>query len=171
MTEPLFISDLDTLKSKLRLSGATEEDTLALVDLALSQVRISLFDALGADRITELLAIEPAVNPLTADEITRAKADLVEVLWVRLHLLRKLPTLFMDAAGSARQNWNEEGLTRNMGQSDLENEIRRLEEEIANLLSTLRGAEPAAGVLQITTIGPAVTPPAPGDSIRPRCWT
>lgn len=160
--EPLFISNITTLKAKLRLTGATQPDTAKIIDSAMEAVRIGFFDHLGGDRVAELLAIPYAENALTETALERTKANNVEVSWVRLHLLRTLPSLLMDASGVAQQMWNQENAFART--SDTAKEIERLEAEITQKLDELMSDDDEGGTTQVATLGPTSTW-IPGQSI------
>lgn len=163
---PLFISDRSTLVAKLRLSAAnTESNAQDIIDEAIQKVRIGFFDALGADRVSELAAAAFVENAVTASDILRAKANSTEVAWVKLHLLRDLPTLFMDAASITQQVWNQEGQTRNSLPSETRDEIRRLEEFINKAIVDLRGATPDTSLASVSVIEPDDEQPLPGATV------
>lgn len=168
--EPLFVVDMDTLKERLRLTGAVQGDALAQIDQAVEDVRVGFFadeQGLGATRTNEILAIDYVENATTTNALIRTRANNLEVLWVRMLLMRRMPTLFMDGSGAVQQIWNEEGLTRNpLG--TLKSELNRLEAELIEGLAYLRGDEDEeAGALTVSVFEPAVKPDIPGSSIRP----
>lgn len=168
--EPLFVADMDTLKSRLRLSGAAQDDALAQIDQAVEDVRVGFYDdvqGLGVTQVTTLLAIDYAENATTAEDLLRTRANNLEVTWVRLLLMRRMPTLFMDASGSTLDTWNEEPLTRKSGR-DLSAEIKRLESEVAVGLAYLgAGDDDDVGLLGVTVFEPEETPDRPAASIEP----
>ena len=168
--EPLFVADKDTLKSRLRLSGAAQTDALAQIDQAIEDVRVGFYDdaqGLGVSRVTALLAISYEENATTAEALLRTRANNLEVSWVRLLLMRRLPTLFMDASGNSLDVWNEEPLTRKAGRS-LRDEIARLELEVAEGLAYLgAGDDDDVGDLGVVVFEPSTTPDRPGLSISP----
>ena len=167
---PLFVVDMATLKSRVRLTGAAQADALAQIDQAVEDVRVGFFDdvqGLGLSRVTTLLAIAYAENASTAEELLRTRANNLEVTWVRLLLMRRLPPLFMVASGSTLDAWNEEPLTRKAGR-DLREEINRLEQEVMEGLAYLSGGDDEdVGNLGVVVFQPAVTPDRPGLSIAP----
>lgn len=164
---PLFISDMEALKSKMRLTGAARTDSLAIIDTCVSEVRLGFFDALSAARVAVLVAIVPSDAPTTDDEIMRSKAELCEAEWVRMLLLRRLPNLFLDSSGQTKQVWNEERIERESTAS-LEKEIARMQAQIADWIGDLTGeTEPTFGSIQCDTIGPLEEQPRPGASIQP----
>ena len=168
--EPLFVVDMDTLKSRLRLTGASQADALAQIDQAVEDVRVGIYDdeqGLGVARVTELLAISYAENAATANELLRTRANNLEVTWVRLFLMRRLPTLFMDASGESLEVWNEEPLVRKAGR-DLRKEIETLAEEVKQGLAYLgAGDENDIGLLGVVVFEPETTPDRPAASLQP----
>lgn len=135
---PLFISDLTTVKSRLRLTGvANGTDASTFIDGAIVKMRVRFFEALGAARVAEIVGYPTGDNPTDENGILRLRAEETEHSGIRLYLLRTMPTMFLDSGSLARQVWNDEGLTREARQSDLENEIARLEQEVYDGLSEI----------------------------------
>lgn len=165
--DPLFVQDRETLKAKLRLSGSTSTDAEAILDDAILNARIGFFDSLGSHRINKIKATPLSDNPSTAADIMRARAAIAEVKWVRMLLLRALPSLFVDGSGVALTAWNDEAMIREKGQSELWKEINRLQDEVNDALKDLTGEKPPdAGTIWASSLGPS-RPPRPYDSIRP----
>lgn len=162
---PLFVPSLDDLKAGLRLSDAHQTDTGMMIDHAVLSARAQFYDNLSETRIDLLVAIPYSLQASTRNGIDKIKAVLCEIAIVRLLLIRKLPLLFMDGAANARELWNEEQLTRETG-SDVEAEAKRLEAEISDYLDDLNTAVIDSSGLRVSSIGPAVTPLRPGESIQ-----
>lgn len=139
MAAPLFVADEDTLKSALRLSAvpASALDTEAIIDEAILRARLRFYRDLGAARTNELVALPFTDQPTTEDEVLRALANTVEVKMVKCQLLRDLPNTFMDASGDVNHRWQEEAPTRERGGFELEEELKRCEEEIIAALTDL----------------------------------
>lgn len=167
---PLFVASIEDLKARLRLTGATKSDFSAQLDLALEDVRLGFYDedgGLGTTRVGELLAISYVENATNATSLLRTRANNLEVTWVRLLLMRRLPTLFMDAGGETLDAWNEEPITRS-SRRGLESEIQRLENEVTDGLAYLGGAdEEDLGEVAVTVFEPEITPDLPRASILP----
>ncbi len=166
---PLFLDSMTTLKSKLRLSGASAADALAMLDTIVEEVRIGFYLRLTQARITTILATAYAANPTTDAGYLRALANATEVLWCRLKALRLFPTLIAEGAGNKLQSWNDEGVFRPQGQSDLAAEFTRLETELENNLEILAGEQTSGDVRTIQTFDgtPDETPDLPGATIFP----
>lgn len=162
---PLFITDLDTLKAQLRLSALDTGDAAAVLDAVVTEVRLGFNDELGISRVAEIVALTPAEVPTTTDELTRFRAENVELLWTRSILMRRLPTLFIQGGGQARKAWNEEGITRSSDDTNLRREMKSLEQQVRDGLARLEGE--TAGEVNATVILPDTTPQRPGDSINP----
>ncbi len=113
--DPLY-NTKEALLLKIRLSGVPSDQTNAVIDLAISQVRIGIFSKLGSDRALEIAALTPSENPTTDDEILYSTASTAEGLWVTAILYDLLPTLFMESSNEAQQNWNDEPLSRDAKQ-------------------------------------------------------
>jgi len=167
MPSTLFISDVDTLKGQLRLSGANQSDALAQIDSAIAEVRLGFYDALGAARVAAIVALVGSSEPATADEILRSRAELCEGAWVRMLLLGRMPTLFVDSGAVVQQTWNEEGLGRSSSSTGSEKEISRLKSQIDDWLSDLAGETPDTSSINCSVIGPDILQPRPGSSINP----
>lgn len=166
---PLFVADMATLKAKLRLSGVSKTDALAIIDGAVEDVRLLLYDStqgLGSTLVAEILAIAYVENATTAEALRRTRANSLESKWVRLLLLRRLPSLFMDAGAVTRDVFNDEPFTRSSGRKLLD-EIKALEDAIANDLGVLLGEEDSVGLVDAITFEPDDTPDRPWDSISP----
>lgn len=116
-TTPLFVVNMTTLKHELRLSGVpdTNDDVQYIIERAVLRVRLEIYQRLSAAVVSDLLAISYSANPTTANEQKRALANLLEIEMVRGVLFRELPTLFMDASGTAREDWNTNGANRSQG--------------------------------------------------------
>jgi len=162
---PLFITTIADLQSRLRLTGTAQADSLRMMTETIEQVRVYLYDALGSARVAVILATAHSDAPTTNAELLRSKAELVESMWVRMILMRRMPMLFMDTSAQTQQVWNEDGLTRNMGAAGIEKELARLQNDISNLLDDLQGAVPSTSSIHVSTVGPLVIPPRPGASI------
>jgi len=169
MTNPMFVADLDTLKSKLRLTGlAADSAAEEILDEAILDARASFYRRLDRTVVTALLAIPFNENPTSEADVKRAIANLVEVKLVKIQLMRNLPVLFQDSSGTAQRVWNEEAPFREAGLSSLESEIKRLEAEIEESFQILDGEE-EQGAEQNWRIYDGVretAAPRPGDSVR-----
>jgi hypothetical protein len=166
---PLFNADMGTLKSLLRLSGADQPDVAAVILNAVQKVRTALFDRLGASRIAEVLLYPLTDNATSDNEITRLRAAQTETMWVRMFLLREIPTQFMDGSAGTQETWNEAGVTRDIGASALSKEIARLESEIAENIQILRGGigQPDNSRVANYVSGGTTKNRAPGSFIYP----
>lgn len=166
--EPLFVANMDTLKAALRLTDASQADAVAQIDQAVEDVRVRLYDerGLGAALVATLLAIPYTENATTVSALRRTRANNLEIKWVRLLLLKRMPVLFQDASGQSLDAWNEEPLTR-LPAWALENMCRALEEEIQDELALLADVEDAGGSMDVVVFEPSETPARPGASIYP----
>ncbi len=109
---PLYTAVKSDFLDKIRLSTAKSDQTLAVIDVAISKVRIGFFKALTSDRAIEIAGFTAADNPTTEEEILHSTASVAEVLWVTSSLIELLPNVFMEGEVEARQNWNDEPLSR-----------------------------------------------------------
>ena len=113
--DPLYNTKADLLL-KIRLSEVPSDQTNAVIDMAISQVRIGFFSKLGSSRALEIAAFTPSDNPTTDNEVLYSTASTAEGLWVTAILYDLLPTLFMESSNEAQQNWNDEPLSRDAKQ-------------------------------------------------------
>lgn len=141
---------------------------MAIINEAVLTVRVELYNALGSTAVNTLAATSHDDAPTTEAGIKRLAAEVCEVKMMRAQLLRVMPTLFAEASAVDQQAWNEEGFNRDMRPSELEEELVRLHEEIADLLYQLKGNAPEVSQINVTAIGPLRDPmPRPGESIIP----
>lgn len=145
MAAPLFVVDEPTLKERLRLSAvpASALDTEAIIDEAILRARVRFYRELGSARTNTIVALPFTELPTTDDEVVRALANTTEVKMVYCELLRLLPNTFMDASGDVNHRWNEEAPTRERGTFEINDEIKRCEDDITNALQEL--CEPDIG--------------------------
>lgn len=159
---------MTVLKAALRLSGAATAGALAVIDQAVKDVRIGFYDNLGATRVAQIVAFTDSDDPDNDNEITRAKANSVEIKWTRVLLLRRLPSLFIDASGARQTEWNDEAPFVAGPERLLNQEIEKLEAEINAALEELKGeADAEDPAVNVSVIGPDETPDLPGASIWP----
>ena len=163
--QPIFMKRSQLLNS-LRLSESSES-SVQQIDDAILETRTGFYRSLGSSRVAELAAVTHSDTPASDDELDRARAESVEVKWVKLGLMRSMPTFFMEATGSAQQTWNEEGLLRDADRR-LEKEIDRLQSEVNCGLQELSKGECSPNV---AVIGPTETNTYPGSSIFPTTIT
>lgn len=142
---PVFISSMTTLKSSLRLSGASQPDALTTIDRGVQESRIYIYRILGAARVVAIQSIGYNENGTTDDEISRLKANMCELALVRMYLLRTMPILFMDSSGAKREVWNDEGFTRRAQEKEIALEITRLQMDIDLWLQELAADDGQVG--------------------------
>lgn len=164
---PLFETDLDTLKSKLRLSQLSEtSDGYALFEEALRSVRVGFIRELTKSRVDTIKATSLVDDPDTDAEVLRVVAATTEVMWVRYTLMATMPTLFMDQGGQdALQVWNEEGAFRSPSALGFEQRRNALLNEINANLDLLKGDTSVGDeAINFFVIEPEETPDPPGNS-------
>jgi hypothetical protein len=133
--EPLYNESKDDLLTRVRIKTADEEQTLALVDQVIQEVRLGFFSALGKDRAKEIAAYSYSDNPDTDQEILRVNGAVTEANWVTYLLVQRLPVIYMADRGATSDQWNEEPLTRDSGY--IEEFLKNLKEEIDKGLGQL----------------------------------
>lgn len=140
MATPLFVADEATLKARLRLSGVDAgSDAQAIIDEAVLMVRANVYARLGDTRVTELLAISFSETFTTNDGALRAIANNLEIKWVWLILMDRLPTIFMDNSGATQEVYNEEAAFRSLDPERLDSLRERCLIQIEDMLSILSG--------------------------------
>jgi len=133
--EALFNASYDDLLKRARIESANDEQTVALVNMSVSEVRIGFYKTLGATRVSEIIGYALVDNPSTEEQILRADAANIEALWLTYLLLPRLPTTFMAGGHTVNQEWNEEPLTRDAESS--QEYLDKLKEQIDSGLSDL----------------------------------
>lgn len=104
---PVFVPSFEELLEHVRLTKALCCDDLErVVGRTVTAARLRLYADLGATRITTLLAVTRAINPVTNDERARMCAELLEVELVFYELLGVLPVLVTDT-GQAQHTFNQ----------------------------------------------------------------
>lgn len=175
-TPPLFVvgqggkSAWETLLSELRLSGVpTSSDAVSIVRRGLLDARLAFFRALGDQRVSWLSSIPYVNNPITSNQTLRAVASSTEILIIRRELLRKLRWSTIDG-NAVQQHYNDEGFIREQPEFELERELSRLHNEIAENMELLAGTETVGQEtqgMQVSTFEPTTPPPSPRSSIWP----
>jgi hypothetical protein len=158
---PVFIADMTTMLSLLRLSGTTQPDSLAMISAGVQHARIELYRRIGVAKMNVLLALPYTDNPTTEDQINRVKANNTELALTKIYLMRTMPVLFMDKAGAQREVWNQEGFTRRATSPELSTEIERLREDSDVWINELVAYN---GVLQGAVSGGTICRRTPCDS-------
>lgn len=169
MANPLFVTDLATLKSRLRLSGlSTDGDGASILDAAIQEVRVGFIREIGIDSVNRVVAYNQTETPTTNEEAIRLLAEILEVKWSRLILMRTMTTMTLDGAGGALNDYHHEAPFRETSPYDREVEISRLQKEIHDGLDLLSQAESIPDEMvgyQSFTASPDPTPPLPGESV------
>ena len=178
-TAPLFVADLATLKSKVRLSGVpTTSDADDIINEAILVTRQKFYRELGGSRITVLKAMAFTEAPTTDNQILRAVANSTEVLMVRCELMKTLPSMFMDGNAQQNQIMQDEALFRDNTSNELDQMRMQCEIEIQQNFDLLAGDEEIASENALRIDSPGVSQPVvdtrtaarpyPGDSILPQ---
>ncbi|CAK9074174.1 Uncharacterized protein (Fragment), partial [Durusdinium trenchii] len=147
--EPVDLADFEdeemsedeaTLKARLRLTGVEAgSDAQAIIDEATLMVRANIYARLGDTRVTELLAITFDPVFTTNQGALRAIANNLEIKWVWLILLDRLPTIFMDNSGAVQEVYNEEAAFRSVDPERLDDLREQCLIAIEQMLDVLSG--------------------------------
>lgn len=164
---PLFVANRDTLDASLRLSAISSDEGKQQVGEMIELVSIRFHDFLGSDRIATIKAIAYVEGGgSTPDSTMRAKANRVEVAWVKWHLLTEMPALFVSGgAGAGLDTFNEEGHISDFDGAALRRQLNFLNTFIKDALPELKGDVPDNTNIKATTISPTITPVRAGKSI------
>jgi hypothetical protein len=144
MSTPLFSPSMVQLQSDLRLTGVPTlgEDANSIIANAVLEVRTGFYRRLGLTRVGQLVAITANdTAPTTNDQVLRAIARTVEVKWMFVVLMDRLPMLWMDDSGGAWQQFNEQGTFRKMSNKDRSEMRDRLLAEIEQAMVILSGEQ------------------------------
>tara|TARA_R110002094_G_scaffold220250_1_gene192768 strand:+ start:6952 stop:7554 length:603 start_codon:yes stop_codon:yes gene_type:complete len=135
---PLFVVDLDTLRLELRLQGLkTGSEGESIFVRATSAARVYLYQRLGINLATTLVAVTEVENPTTAEDIRRKAASLAEVEIVRCDLLDLMPIMVGDASGDAQQVYNDEGVWRSATPEERVEALGRCRARIEELIELM----------------------------------
>lgn len=148
---PLY-NDKDELFKSIKMSGATEEETLRQIDDAISTVRLNIFDAITAERALLIAGYASNQNPTTANEVLRRQAELLEVDWVMYELMPVLPMTYMAGGAKTNYQYNDETLTR---EQDAIKDFRdSLYKRIQKAIGKLVAPEQVVSDVKVASIGP-----------------
>lgn len=161
---PLFATDMNDLKARLRLSGASASDAKAQIDNATQEARLLLYAELGGALVTLILATAYKDNPVTAEERRRVRAVTVEVLAVRARLIRIMPTIFLDGGTNPIERWNDEAAFR-QGTPDIAGADAALSEALEQLKAGEGAVETRGG--RALAYEPDELPDLPGATVFP----
>lgn len=138
--EPLFNDDLAAVLTALRLTALREDsDAVSIVEQAVRAARVRFYQALGPTTVQTIVETDYTDAPTTAADMKRFVGRLCEVELVRLQLMDRMPMIFMDASGSAREAFNTEGAFRSMDPQILAEARLRIEAQIDNWLAVMAG--------------------------------
>lgn len=149
--EPLYNADRDTLLKRVRIETADDEQTVALINQTINEVRLGFYRKLTSARATTIAGYSLVENPTTDEQILRATGANTEALWVTWLLAQRLPYLFMDNRSSVGDAFNDEQLTRDS--SGLADFLEALKAQIDEGLGAM--AEPAiddSGMIKAASI-------------------
>ena len=167
-TTPTFTATTALLKKQLRLTGQpTAGDGEAIFESALLEVKTGFIRELGTTRVAAVVALAFSENPTTSDHAVRAVANETELKWVRMVLIRTLPTLFLDASADQNQIYHDEATFRSSPAGLLDAERARLQTEIALNMDVLRALETPGDEsdIQISSPQQAAVDPLPGGTL------
>lgn len=137
---PLFLDEVADVQAALRLTDVREgTDAVTIIEQGIRSARVRFYQRLGPTTVATILETDYTDAPETTEEMKRMVGRLCEVEMVRLELLDRMPVIFMDASGSAREAFNSEGAFRSMDQETLAAIRARIEAQIENWLAILVG--------------------------------
>jgi hypothetical protein len=134
------MEDIAAVQAALRLTDLREgTDAIAILEQGIRMARVRFYTRLGASTVQAILDTDYAEDPTTEDEMKRFVGNLCEVELVRLQLMDRMPLLFMDASGAARETYNNEGAFRSMDRDTLMAARLRIEAQVEEWLSLMAG--------------------------------
>ncbi len=137
---PLFHDDLDDLKAALRLSGSDAKgDVQHVVEDCVRSFKVWLIQRAGFTLISDLQAVVYTDDPTDELEARRMAARVLEVKWVWAECLKRLQTMFADASGAAFQEFNDQGVWRQLDALDRRSLLRSAAREIEDLYCFVSG--------------------------------
>lgn len=165
-TSPLFLQDMPTLLGLLKLSQLEEEgSSLLIVEEAVRDVTVEFYRRLGHARIAEIQGIAIIDPPVTNDQYLALLARVTERKYVKCKLLAELPVLFANP-GTEHSEYNEDAPYVEASGPQLKEQIDTIKAEIEENMELLAEEEVATseGSITVSTLGPTVVPPLPGDT-------
>lgn len=134
------MEDLAAVQAALRLTDLREgSDAVSILEQGVRTARVRFYQRLGASTVTAILDTTYTDAPENAEEMKRFVGNLCEVELVRLSLMDRLPIIYMDASGAAREVYNNEGAFRSMDPEILAQARQRIEAQIENWLALMAG--------------------------------
>lgn len=147
---PLY-NDKDSLMEAIRLKDAVEPETLAIIDTAISSVRLDIFNRIGRDRAMTIAGYSSVSAPSTDEECLRKSAEILEIYMVNYELIPHLPMFFLAGKSSTDFNWNNETKTK---ESEALKEFRNmLADKIEKLIGQLQSTPVTTGNIKVSIIG------------------
>jgi len=132
--DPLFHDDLETLKESLRLSGSdVKGDVAAVIEDCVRGFKVWFMQRAGFSVLSTLQAVTFTEDPTTESEAQRLAARVLEVKWVWCECLKRLQVMFADASGSAFQEFNDQGVWRQLDALDRVSLLRSCAREVEEL--------------------------------------
>lgn len=140
--DPLFHDDLEGLKSALRLSGSDEKgDVQTVIEDCVRGFKVWLIQRAGFTVVSDLQAVVYTDDPTTELEARRMAARVLEVKWVWCECLTRLQTMFADASGAAFQEFNDQGVWRQLDEIGRIRILRQCQREVEDLYNFVSGCQ------------------------------
>lgn len=139
---PLFVADIATMKSELRLSGLkANSDGEQIFERGVQSARVALYMKLGPSTAASFVARAEVDNPTATLDIQRKACSLAEVELVRLEMLRTMPVRVADASGDEQELFNDEGVWRDISPRELRLHIEGISAYVEELVELITGAD------------------------------
>lgn len=163
--EPLYNEDLEALLNRVRIETADDDQTLAMIYQAVTEVRLGFYRSLTSARALEIAGYTLVDNPTSENEILRATGATTEANWMTWILAQRLPFLFMDNRASVQDAFNDEPLTRDSaGVQDFLDELKiQIDIGLGDLQLPASEDSGATKSASITNPGDAFTPMSAGS--------
>jgi len=139
---PLFHDDFEALKSALRLTGAnSKQDVQVVIEDCVRAFKVWMVQRAGFTVISDLQAVTYTDDPTTDLEARRMAARVLEVKWVWCECIKRLQVMFADASGSAFQEFNDQGVWRQLDALGQASILRRCAREVEDLFCYVVASE------------------------------
>lgn len=109
--DPLYNTKAGLL-NRIRMATVSDPQVLSVVNMAITEVRLAFYNALGSSRALEIAAYTASDTPTTTEQILKGIAQVAEALWVTALLVDQLPYMVLDNSSNVRDEFNDEPLTR-----------------------------------------------------------
>lgn len=139
---PIFYPTRDAILESVRMPEVcAASGAQPLIDRALLKVRTGIYSRLGETRVTDIASRLYTENPVSADEIERAQAQLIECEWLQAELLGLLTHLISEGGAGGLDQYQDEDPFRLSSQEERDARIEALMESVYSMLDDLGASD------------------------------